>query len=89
MSGKGSAPRPFSVSQDEYSNNFDRIFRKPNPKELDDSKAEEEEFKRIEKQFDKSIMKNDYQDVLSTEDALTAMVEENERLGLYKDAYNL
>ena len=30
-------------------------------------------------------MKNDYQDVLSTEDALMAMVEENERLGLYND----
>lgn len=85
MSGKGSAPRPFSVSQDEYSNNFDRIFRKPNPKDIEDARAEDEEFKRIEKQFDKSIMKNDYQDVLSTEDALMAMVEENERLGLYND----
>lgn len=28
MSGKGSAPRPFSVSADTYSNNFDSIFRK-------------------------------------------------------------
>lgn len=27
MSGKGSAPRPFSVSQEEFANNFDRIFR--------------------------------------------------------------
>jgi hypothetical protein len=26
MSGKGSAPRPFSVSQEEFANNFDRIF---------------------------------------------------------------
>ena len=26
--GKGSAPRPFSVSQEEFSNNFDAIFRK-------------------------------------------------------------
>lgn len=26
MSGKGSAPRPFSVSADEYSNNYDAIF---------------------------------------------------------------
>ena len=26
--GKGSNPRPFSVSQEEFANNFDRIFRK-------------------------------------------------------------
>ena len=25
---KGSAPRPFSVSQDEFANNYDRIFGK-------------------------------------------------------------
>ena len=30
MSGKGSAPRPFSVSQQEFANNFDRIFGKKN-----------------------------------------------------------
>jgi hypothetical protein len=28
MSGKGSSPRPFSVSQEEFANNFDRIFSK-------------------------------------------------------------
>ena len=26
--GKGSAPRPYSVSQEEFGNNFDRIFGK-------------------------------------------------------------
>jgi hypothetical protein len=26
--GKGSSPRPFSVSMEEYNNNFDNIFRK-------------------------------------------------------------
>jgi len=26
MSGKGSTPRPFSVSQEEFAENFDRIF---------------------------------------------------------------
>lgn len=26
--GKGSRPRPFSVSQNEFGNNFDNIFRK-------------------------------------------------------------
>jgi len=31
------------------------------------------------------VNKNEYYDVLTTEDALQAMVEENERLGLYED----
>jgi hypothetical protein len=28
MSGKGSKPRPFSVSQDKFAENWDRIFNK-------------------------------------------------------------
>lgn len=48
MSGKGSKPRPFSVSQDEYSKNFDTIFRKPDPRVLEDQKNEDEAFKYIE-----------------------------------------
>ena len=28
MSGKGSAPRPYSVSYDEFSKSFDAIFKK-------------------------------------------------------------
>ena len=30
MAGKGSRPRPFSVSQDTYSKNWDAIFNKGN-----------------------------------------------------------
>lgn len=29
MSGKGSAPRPFSVSMDDFDDNWDRIFGRP------------------------------------------------------------
>jgi hypothetical protein len=29
MSGKGSAPRPFSVPDEEYADNWERTFRKP------------------------------------------------------------
>lgn len=36
MSGKGSAPRPFSVSQEEFANNFDRIFGKNAEENVDD-----------------------------------------------------
>ena len=47
-SGKGSRPRPYSVPLDTYDKNFDAIFRKPTPRELDDARAEDEEFKRID-----------------------------------------
>ena len=33
MSGKGSAPRPLSVSNEEYANRWDSIFSKDKPKE--------------------------------------------------------
>jgi hypothetical protein len=49
MSGKGSSPRPFSVTQEEFGNNFDRIFRKPDPKVVEDAQLEDEAFDNIEK----------------------------------------
>ena len=45
--GKGSSPRPLSVSQEEFAKNYDAIFRKLSPKEVEDAKAEQEEFDRI------------------------------------------
>jgi len=45
--GKGSSPRPYSVSQETYGNNFDAIFRKKTPQEMDDAKAEDEAFQYI------------------------------------------
>lgn len=44
---KGSRSRPFSVSQEEYANSFDKIFRKPDPRQLDDFKDEDEAFENI------------------------------------------
>jgi hypothetical protein len=46
--GKGSSPRPFSVSQKEYADNYDRIFGKSS-KEIEDILAEDEAFDQIEK----------------------------------------
>lgn len=46
--GKGSRPRPYSVDLDTYGKNFDAIFRRPDPRVLDDARAEDEEFKRID-----------------------------------------
>lgn len=47
--GKGSKPRPFSVPKDEFDRRWDDIFKK-DPKEVDDARAEDEEFERIQKQ---------------------------------------
>ena len=46
---KGSRPRPYSVSQKEFGNNYDAIFRKPDPRKIEDQKNEDEAFEEIEK----------------------------------------
>ena len=46
---KGSRPRPYSVSQEEFANSFDRIFRKPDPSVIQDSLNEDEAFNDLEK----------------------------------------
>ena len=54
--GKGSVPRPFSVSKKEFDNRWDTIFSK-SPKEIDDAKAEDEAFKLIEERMRNEINK--------------------------------
>ena len=65
--GKGSKARPFSVDKETFDNNFDRIFGKKKnalPEyELNKSTGE------VQKVEDNTgVTKNEYQDVLSTED---------------------
>ena len=67
---KGSSPRPFSVSQETFANNFDAIFRKPDPRMIEDAKAEDEAFEEIRKKREK---------------ALDKMVRINQELGLYDE----
>lgn len=71
MSGKGSKPRPYSVDQETFNSNWDSIFNKK-------KKTESEK-------FDDSLMKNDYSDKLTTEEALTEMVRISEEMGAYVD----
>ena len=67
---KGSSPRPYSVSQETFANNFDAIFRKPDPRAIEDAKAEDEAFEEIRKKREK---------------ALDEMVRINQELGLYDE----
>jgi len=46
---KGSRPRPYSVSQKDFASNYDAIFRKPTPAQVDDAVAEDEAFEQLEK----------------------------------------
>ena len=75
MTGKGSMPRPFSVTNEEYKNRWDAIFGK-DLQEIEDQKNEDEAFNSISK---KSVIdntgtdKDEFYDILTTEDALMAM----------------
>jgi len=46
---KGSRPRPYSVSQKQFGNNYDAIFGKKDPRVVEDAQAEDEAFKLVDK----------------------------------------
>ena len=76
--GKGSSPRPFSVSQETFADNYDKIFRKPSPKEIEEDKYEQEEFDRILQQNLERQRR---------EKALDEMVRVSREIGLYDDEF--
>ena len=78
--GKGSAPRPFSVSQEKFANNFDAIFRK-NVKaavEIHSDKGYELGTEEEQKAFAKKRQ----------EAALDEMVRISQEMGLYDDEFD-
>jgi len=77
--GKGSAPRPFSVSQEEYANRFDAIFKKniKAAEEIHSDKGYELGTKEGYEAFNKK-----------RQDALDKLHTANEELGLYDDEYD-
>ena len=44
---KGSTPRPYSVDLNTFNNNWNNIFRKPDPRVIEDQKNEDEAFEKI------------------------------------------
>jgi len=48
--GKGSNPRPLSISKEEFDNRWDNIFKK-SPKEIQDAELEDEAFKAVEERM--------------------------------------
>lgn len=49
--GKGSTPRPFSVSNEEYANRWDAIFGRDLKEELVATPEEEEAWQELEKKL--------------------------------------
>ena len=45
---KGSKSRPLGVEFDKYSSNWDAIFNRKPPREIEDAVAEDEAFKQVE-----------------------------------------
>lgn len=51
---KGSAPRPFSVSNDEYAKRWDAIFQR-DLKQPEVTQEEDEAFQQLEEQMNKNV----------------------------------
>jgi hypothetical protein len=68
--GKGSKPRPFSVDQETFNDNWDRIFKKQSWDNYSDLPSPD-------------AYKDDYQDILSTEDCILGAfdLEDKDRIG--------
>ena len=78
--GKGSAPRPFSVSQDEYANRFDAIFKK-NIKAAEEIHSDKGYELGTKEGYDEFAKKRQ-------EAALDEMVRISQEMGLYDDEYD-
>jgi len=78
--GKGSAPRPFSVSQDEYANRFDAIFKK-NIKAAEEIHSDKGYELGNKEGYDAFAKKRQ-------EAALDEMVRISQEMGLYDDEFD-
>jgi len=78
--GKGSAPRPFSVSQDEYANRFDAIFKK-NIKAAEEIHSDKGYELGTKEGYDAFVKKRQ-------EAALDEMVRISQEMGLYDDEFD-
>jgi hypothetical protein len=77
--GKGSRPRPFSVSKDEFDNRFDAIFGKKKKDTLPEFELNKSTGEVQKVEDNTGTDKNEYQDILSTEDTVLDALEEYKR----------
>jgi hypothetical protein len=80
---KGSKPRPFSVTQQEYDSRWDAIFGRDIEEVILEMPGTIGSAKIIFKEDNTGTNKNEYYDVLSTEEALNKLSRINQELDLY------
>ena len=78
--GKGSKPRPFSVSQEEYDNRWDAIFSRDLKEDTIRAPGTIGGAKIVFPEDNTGTSKNEYYDVLTTEDALRSNDETREAI---------
>jgi len=49
--GKGSAPRPFSVSPEQFANSWEQTFGKKDKRVIEDAQAEDEAFEELARKY--------------------------------------
>lgn len=72
--GKGSKPRPFSVSQEEYDNRWNAIFQQDDV--VSKSEAKRLATMQMANEDNTGVTQNEYQDILSTEDCAIDALEQ-------------
>ena len=93
MSGKGSSPRPYSVTQETFASNWDAVF---GVSKLERKRREEalqqmvEESERLGLYDDNTgVQKNEYYDIMSTEDCFIVNSPDPDERDWYYDEYGV
>ena len=91
--GKGSSPRPFSVDSSTYEKNFEAIF---GTSKLERKKREEALQKMVEENqrlglYDDNtgVQKNEYYDIISTEDCFEVQDPDPDKRSWYYDSHGI
>ena len=64
---KGSSPRPYSVDLNTFDNNWNNIFRKPDPKVVEDHKNEDEAFNQVVNAYNDERLVSKFDKIIDTE----------------------
>lgn len=74
--GKGSKPRPFSVDRKTFEDNWDRIFGNAQVRKEVEQIRELKDSTSIEEKQRRAWLKDELQDILSTEDCMLSAIED-------------
>jgi len=93
--GKGDKPRPFNISDEEFEANMTRIFGDKSAEKAAKQKEKEEYFARLAAETkarlegNTGVDKNEYQDVLATEDCFDVESPDPAKRSWYYDSHGI